>query len=170
MRKFTEKIQSKFDAIKDALYHRFVRPLREDIVRRGGDTVARGLDLTPREVVRELGIDSRAIAEVMSKADIVECLDMQDIAGYCEVDTRDVAESITDNGFLDYSELSEHLEESEELAQEIAKHLEVPEVRVEYRKIVEGLLKALLSGEGLPKQGDAIHSQDLTVERTGEAS
>lgn len=123
MRKFTEKIQSKFDPIKDALYHRVVRPLREDIVRRGADTVARGLDLTPREVVRELGIDSHAIAEVMSKADIVECLDMQDIAGYCEVDTRDVAESITDNGFLDYSELSEHLEESEELAQEIAKRL-----------------------------------------------
>ncbi len=173
MRKLTEKIESKLDAIKDALYHRFVRPLREDIVRRGGDTVARGLDLSATEVAQHLSIDAFDVAQEISKSEVASHIDVEDVASHVEIGADDVAEHIDASDVasgLDFDSLAERIDVDEELAQAIAKHLEVPEVRVEYRKIVEGLLKAILSGEGLPQQGDAIHSQDLTVERTEDAS
>jgi hypothetical protein len=173
MKKLTEKIQSKLDAIKDALYHRFVRPLREDIVRRGGDTVARGLDLSATEVAQHLSIDAFDVAQEINKSEIASHIDVEEIASYVEVGAEDVAQEISPHEIaseLDFHSLADHIDVDDELAQAIAKHLEVPEVRVEYRKIVEGLLKALLSGEGLPKQGDTIHSQGLTVERTEDAS
>jgi hypothetical protein len=95
MKKLTEKIQSKLDAIKDALYHRFVRPLREDIVRRGGDTVARGLDLSATEVAQHLSIDAFDVAQEINKSEIASHIDVEEIASYVEVGAEDVAQEIS---------------------------------------------------------------------------
>tara|TARA_R100001163_G_C5024906_1_gene166705 strand:- start:339 stop:923 length:585 start_codon:yes stop_codon:yes gene_type:complete len=146
------------------------RGLEATITDRLAGIAAEHSAITAEDIAEALGFTEHDIAQEVCLHSLAENLHMEDIARALQdyIDHEVIAENIDISDVasnLDFDSLATRID-----AEAIAEYLQVPEVRVEYRKIVEGLLKALLSGEGLPKQGEVIQSHHLTVERTEEAS
>ena len=133
MKKLTEKIQGKLDAIKDALYHRYIRPMTEAIAQRvlkslGG---ARGLEatitdrlagiaaehsaITAEDIAEALGFTEHDIAQEVCLHSLAENLEMEDVARALRdyIDHEVIAENIDISDVasnLDFDSLAERID------------------------------------------------------------